>query len=76
MPMVSQNISAGAQGAGLFDVLAGDPAAADYDEDLVLLGQFFEGLGVLLQALGIAACQDGAAERIDEYHGKGQIGVE
>jgi hypothetical protein len=28
----------------------------------------FEGLGVLLEALGIAACQDGAAERIDEYH--------
>ena len=42
---------AGAQGARLFDVLAGDPAAAHDDEDLVLLGQFFEGLGVLLEAL-------------------------
>ena len=41
----------GAQGARLFDVLAGDPAAADDYEDLVLLGQFFEGLGVLPQAL-------------------------
>jgi hypothetical protein len=36
--------------------------------DLVHLGQLFEGLGVLLEALGIAACQDGAAKRIDEYH--------
>ena len=52
---------AGAQGAGLFDVLASDPAAAYDHVDLVLGCQFFEGLGVLLEAFCIAACQDGAA---------------
>ena len=61
MPISVAEHLAGAQSAGLLDVLAGDPAAAHYYEDLVLLGQFFEGLGVLLEAFGIAACQDGAA---------------
>lgn len=63
---------AGAQGARFFDVLAGDPAATD--EDLVLLSEFFQGLGVLAQARCVAACQDGAAERIDEYHEGGLAG--
>jgi len=36
-----------AQGARFLDVLASDPAAAHDDVDLVLLGQLFEGLGVL-----------------------------
>jgi hypothetical protein len=58
----------GAQRRGLLDVLAGDPAAAHDYEYLVLFGQFFEGLSVLLEAFCIAACKDGAAERIDESH--------
>ncbi|MCK9441679.1 MAG: hypothetical protein M0Q13_09690 [Methanothrix sp.] len=41
---------AGTQGASLLDVLAGDPAAAYYYEDLVLGSQFLEGLDVLTQA--------------------------
>ena len=57
--------------ARLFDVLAGDPAAANNDEDLVLTGELPEGIGVFLQTLCIAACQDGAAQRIDKYHGNG-----
>ena len=49
---------AGAQGKGLGDVLAGDPAAAYYYEDLVLDCQLLEGLGVLTQARCVVACQD------------------
>lgn len=47
-----------AQGAGLGDVLASDPAAAYYYEDLVLGSQFLGGLDVLTQARCVAACQD------------------
>ena len=59
--MVSLKISAGVQSARLFDVLAGDPAAANDDEDLVLQGKLPEGFSLFSQARSVAACQDGAA---------------
>jgi hypothetical protein len=48
---------AGAQGTGLGDVLAGNPAAAYYYEDLVLGSQLFQSGDVLTQARCVATCQ-------------------
>ncbi len=72
MPIRSQNISLApkARAFSMYSRAILPPPTTTID--LVLCGQLLEGLGVLLEALCIAARHHGAAEGIDEYHGEGQ----